>query len=122
MVTDISKVFPVSAMIDTGNDTRPDGVVMSLEFVKALGLEMVPVAPTRVNTASKGASMTVVGRVKDVRMVLNKEYIVHSVLVLEGLSHPVNIGLKFLQQELCDNFPHPGVGDPAVGSDQDEFS
>ena len=59
---------------------------------------MVPVAPTHVNTASKGASMTVVGRVKDVRMVLMEEYIVHSVLVLEGLSHPVNIGLKFLQQ------------------------
>ena len=98
MVTGRSGVFPVSAMIDTGNDTRPDGVVMSLEFVKALGLEMVPVAPTRVNTASKGASMTVVRRVKDVRMVLKEEYIVHSVLVLEGLSHPVNIGLKFLQQ------------------------
>ena len=51
MVTGRSGVFPVSAMIDMGNDTRPDGVVMSLEFVKALGLEMVPVAPTRVNTA-----------------------------------------------------------------------
>ncbi len=42
--------------------------------------------------------MTVVGRVKDVRIVLMDEYIVHSVLVLEGLSHPVNIGLKFLQE------------------------
>ncbi len=98
VITGRSGVFPVSAMIDTGNDTRPDGVVMSLEFIKDLGLEMIPVTPTRVNTASKKASMTVVGRVKDVRIVLMDEYIVHSVLVLEGLSHPVNIGLEFLQQ------------------------
>ena len=82
MVTGRSGVFLVSAMIDTGNDTCPDSVVMSLEFVKALGLEMVPVAPTRINLASKGSSMTVVGRVKNVRMVLKEEYIVHSVLVL----------------------------------------
>ena len=31
-------------------------------------------------------------------MVLKEEYIMHSVLALEGLSHPVNIGLKLLQQ------------------------
>ena len=72
-----------------------------------MGLEMVPMAPTCVNAASKGSSMTVVGRVKDVRMVLKEEYIVHSVLVLEGLSHPVNIGLKFLQQNYATIFLTP---------------
>ena len=76
MVTGRSGVFPVSEMIDTGNDTRPDGVVMSLDFIKDLGLEMIPVTPTCVNTASNKASMTVVGRMKDVRIVLMDEYIV----------------------------------------------
>jgi len=87
----------VLAMIDTGNDTRPSGIVMSHKFVKELGLPMIPVPAARVNTASEGSSMTVVGRVKVVKMFLAGEYVVENVLVLEGLSHSVNIGLKFLQ-------------------------
>ena len=59
---------------------------------------MIPVPHTGVNTASRGASMTVVGQVKNVKMFLLNEYLVESILVLEGLSHPVNIGLKFLQK------------------------
>ena len=96
-VTGTRGSFPVLAMIDTGNDTRPSGIVMSHTFVKELGLPMIPVPAARVNTASEGSSMTVVGRVKFVKMFLAGEYVVENVLVLEGLSHSVNIGLKFLQ-------------------------
>ena len=42
--------------------------------------------------------MTVVGRVKFVKMFLAGKYVMENVLVLEGLSHSVNIGLRFLQQ------------------------
>ena len=59
---------------------------------------MIPVPAARVNMASKGSSMTVVGRVKFVKMFLASEYVVENVLILEGLSHSVNIGLRFLQQ------------------------
>ncbi len=48
--------------------------------------------------------MAVMERVKNVRIVLKEEYIVHSVLVLEGLSHPVNIGLQFLYQHYATIF------------------
>ena len=74
-------------MIDNGNDTRPSGIVMSHTFVKALGLPMIPLPAARVNTASEGSSMTVVGRVKFVKLFLAGEYVVENVLVLEGLSH-----------------------------------
>jgi len=80
-VTGTRGSFPVLAMIDTGNDTRPSGIVMSHKFVKELGLPMIPVPAARVNTASEGSSMTVVGRVKVVKMFLAGEYVVENVLV-----------------------------------------
>ena len=97
-VTSTRGSFPVLAMIDTGNDTRPSGIIMTHTFVKVLGLPMIPVPAARVNTASEGSSMTVGGQVKSVKMFLAGEYVVENVLVLEGLSHSVNIGLRFLQQ------------------------
>ncbi len=106
-VTGRTGSFPVLAMIDTGNDTRPSGVVLSKTFVEELGLTVIPVPHTRVNTASRGASMTVVGQVKNVRMFLLNEYLVESILVLEGLSHPVNIGLKFLQKNYAIMYLSP---------------
>ncbi len=82
---------------------------MSHTFVKALGLPMIPVPAARVNTASEGSSMTVVGRVKFVKLFLAGEYVVENVLVLEGLSHSVNIGLKFLHENYATIKLSPGA-------------
>ena len=89
-------------MIDTGNDTRPIGLVISKDLHLELKLDMVPVKPWRVNTAARGASMAMLGYIKELGLRLGETgqtFRVKRVPVLEGLSHPLNVRLVFLQQQ-----------------------
>jgi len=57
------------------------------------------VKPRRVRTAATGASMAMLGYIQEIVLSLGEEgqtFRVEQVPVLEGLSHPLNIGLVFL--------------------------
>jgi len=58
-------VVDILVMIDTGNDTRPAGLVISKDLYLELKLDMVSVKPRRVNTAAKGASMAMLGYIPE---------------------------------------------------------
>ena len=95
-------VVNILAMIDTGNDTRPAGLVISHDLYRELKLDMIAVTPRRVNTAAKGASMAMVGYISELVLSIggpDQTFRVRGVPVLEGLSHPLNVGLVFLQQQ-----------------------
>ena len=105
-------------MIDTGNDTRPAGLVISKDMYLELKLAMVPVKPRRVNTAARGASMAMLGYIQELVLSVggtDQTFRVEGVPVLDGGTLPsLECGVDLSAAAVCYHFYDPKGRYPPV--------
>ena len=87
-------------LVDTGNTTQND--IISEEFFKLTGLPLIEQSEEMtLGTADRtGGGLQVIGRVAELKLHLEgmKTPVYLQPWVVRGLSHPVNIGMKFMQE------------------------
>ena len=81
-------------MIDTGNTV---GSAMDFQVFNSLQLQLEPTSRTTAS-AAQGAPLTILGKTPTIKFSFEGSDIVfeESFLVIKGLSHPVNLGKRFL--------------------------
>ena len=92
----------IRALIDTGN-TLKAGVVMRTDLAQALGLRIWRYPKgfePQVGTAAQGKLISVRGRVFNLEMRIGEKKIIQeTTLVMDQLSSPLNLGIRFLQDQ-----------------------
>ena len=97
------------ALLDTGQNVR-EGVIFSKDFCEQLGLlsEIVRHTSVPLKCAVPKSKVKVLGRLRrgvcKLRFPIGPEFLIEP-LVAESLSHPINIGLAFL--EIVDMIINP---------------
>ena len=86
-------------LVDTGNTTQNN--IISEEFFLLTGLPLVQQEELMLGTANReGGGLQVVGRVAELKLHLEgmKTPVSIQRWVVQGLSHPINLGMKFMQE------------------------
>ena len=90
-------------LVDTDNTTQNN--IISEEFFLLTGLPLVQQEELTLGTADrKGSGLQVVGRVAELKLHLEgmKTPVYIQPWVVRGLSHPINLGMKFMQENVAN--------------------
>jgi len=96
------KEIYAKGFIDTGNSCKNS--LINEDFFYLCGGEFLHSHKVMLNTAAQGEGLPVLGQAKSIKIYLegiNKPFIIKP-LVVRGLTHPINLGMSYLQSHHCE--------------------